>query len=196
MWVCLSACVYVFSPFSLSEASSKLICIRVSEPLAYLGCECAFKVSTFGWHCFSCCVRSEIWQGIHRTTLKATRKTVTSFAKCSLSCAHFSLLSHSCANPREQEQLHPVLQQLGLAGEQTGETRVFLRYSYYYGSHTLCLRLDSSICDIHCTKLSKSFGDNPTLLSGDTSLKRCLKKNKKQKKLDIASLKNVASSAF
>ena len=37
-------------------------------------------------------------------------------------------VSCSGADPRQQEQLHPVLQQPGLAGQQAGETGVFLRY--------------------------------------------------------------------
>lgn len=37
-------------------------------------------------------------------------------------------VSCSGADPRQQEQLHPVLQQPGLAGQQAGETGVLLRY--------------------------------------------------------------------
>lgn len=36
---------------------------------------------------------------------------------------------YSCTHPREPEQLHPVFQQLRLAGEQAGEAGVFLRYA-------------------------------------------------------------------
>lgn len=37
------------------------------------------------------------------------------------------VLSCSCTHPGKQEQLHPVLPQTGLAGQQAGETRVFIR---------------------------------------------------------------------
>lgn len=80
----------------------------------------------------------------------------------------------SGVDPREQEQLHPVLQQLGLAGEQAGEAGVFLRYAHYH-SHTRWGSSKTALwADWDITKLSGSFDDNPALLNGDSlSLKRC-----------------------
>lgn len=66
MWVCLSTCFNVFSLLVLFPLSILgIFQINMyrgvkAEPLLGFGWQ--FKVSTFRWHCFCCCGRSEIWQ--------------------------------------------------------------------------------------------------------------------------------------
>lgn len=60
------------------------------------------------------------------------------------------LVSCSGINPRKSEQLHSVLKQLGLAGEQVGETGVFLRYTHYH-THTYWASIKSeALWDNYC----------------------------------------------
>lgn len=72
---------------------------------------------------------------IHSSTSQVPGSNVTPLTILLMSVLNivFSLNPlFSCTDSREQKQLHPVLPQLGLVGQQTGETGIFIRY---YGKH-------------------------------------------------------------
>ena len=72
-------------------------------------------------------------------------------------CENFVLL-FSCTDPWEQDQLHPVLPQIGLAGQQTGQTGIFIRY---IASVTVSLRklvLLVLTCDLFRRHMDETLG--------------------------------------
>lgn len=63
-------------------------------------------------------------------------------------CLHFQpdifCLVFSCSDTRKQNQLHSVFPQVGLAGQQTGETGVFIRY--HRGLYLTNAASDDGVC--------------------------------------------------
>lgn len=56
------------------------------------------------------------------------------------------VLLFSCPDSWEQDQLHPVFPELGLAGQQAGETGIFIRY---YGKHQGLIGISERLIDVY-----------------------------------------------